>query len=136
MDGHGGGAPSPERVGSWTRTRIGTEQQFRWLEWIVRSILVLNVIDAALTLYWVSTGRATEANPLLADLVRDAPITFVLIKTTLVALGSWLLWRRRKKPLAVIGIFSVFLAYYLVLLHHLHGMNLGLLRYLGVFGSS
>ena len=115
----------PERLGTVTR-RIGTREHFRWLSHVVRAILVLNVCDAVLTLVWVYSGQATEANPLMADLVHKHPAMFLLVKFTLVLLGSMLLWRLRKRPLAVISIFTGFLAYYFILLYHLSAMNLRL----------
>ncbi len=101
------------------RFQVGTPEQFRWLGWVVKSVLVMNLIDASLTLYWVRAGWAHEANTLIEKLVEDHALLFVSVKLTLVSAGSWLLWEYRRQPAAVVGIFLVFLAYYLVLLHHL-----------------
>jgi len=98
---------------------IGTSEQYLWLLSILKALLLLNLLDAIFTLWWVGTGAAVEANALLRDLVVDHPVRFVLAKMGLVSLGSLLLWRQRKHPLAVIAIFGAFFVYYLVLLHHL-----------------
>lgn len=98
---------------------IGTAEQYRWLLSILKALLLLNLLDAIFTLWWVGTGAAVEANALLRDLVVDHPMRFVLTKLGLVSLGSLLLWRLRQHPLAVIAIFGAFFIYYLVLLHHL-----------------
>ena len=98
--------------------RIGTEQQYRWLEGIVKCVLVLNLIDAILTLLWVRAGLAEEANTLIDELVNEHEIAFVVVKLVLVGGGSWLLWKRRESPLAVVAIFSAFVAYYAILAHH------------------
>ena len=98
---------------------IGTPQHFRWLEGIVKAVLVLNLVDAVLTLIWIQAGLATEANPVMAELVNNSPVAFVLSKVALVSLGSALLWRFRSRPLAVVGIFAVFLVYYVLILYHL-----------------
>jgi hypothetical protein len=98
---------------------IGTSEQYRWLLSILKALLLLNLLDAIFTLWWVGTGVAVEANALLRDLVVDHPVRFVLAKLGLVSLGSLLLWRLRQHPLAVIAIFGAFFVYYLVLLHHL-----------------
>ncbi|MDJ0853550.1 MAG: DUF5658 family protein [Myxococcota bacterium] len=103
--------------------RIGTPQHFRWLHGIVAVTLVLNLIDAVLTLFWVGAGLASEANPLLAELVEHHPVFFALAKLGLVGLGSLLLWWLRDRPLAVIGIFGAFVVYYLILLHHLRFLS-------------
>ena len=99
--------------------RVGTPEHFRWLHGIVKAVLVLNLKDALFTLVWVRAGLAREANPLMERLVNEHALGFVLIKLGLVGLGSWLLWHRRERPAAVLGIVAVFLAYYLLLLYHL-----------------
>jgi len=116
-----------ERIGTQT-SRIGTEEHFRWLGQLVHGILILNVIDAGLTLLWVYNGLATEANPLMEDLVHNHPVRFVLVKFALVLLGSTLLWRFRKRAFSVVGIFAAFLIYYYVLIYHLSAANLRLVR--------
>ena len=98
---------------------IGTDEHYRWLHGIVSAVLLINLIDAVLTLFWVGAGFAKEANPLLADLVKEHPVGFASAKLGLVGLSSLLMWRLRHRPLAVVGIFCTFLLYYLVLLHHL-----------------
>jgi hypothetical protein len=111
------------------RFEVGTPQHLRWLYQITKTIIVLNIFDAFFTLFWVGTGFAEEANALLRDLVNNNPIVFVLVKAALVSLGSFLLWRYRRHPLAVVGLFTVFLVYYFILLYHLRFSNL-FVRYL------
>ena len=48
-------------------------------------------------------------------------------KIALVGMGSFLLWRHRKRPAAGVSIFLVFLTYYVLLLYHLQAMQLNLL---------
>ena len=121
--------PRPKR--RLTRTTIpewiGTQQHMDWLEWIVKAIFVMNVLDAFMTLVWVYTGRAVEANVFIADLVHNYPQTFVLVKLLVVAFASFVLWRLRKRPLAVIAIFAAFLSYYFLVIYHLQAMNLKLI---------
>jgi hypothetical protein len=116
-----------ERLGSATR-RIGTLEHFQWLERIVAAILVLNIIDAIFTIYWVSSRQAREANPFMAPLIEAHPVLFVGIKCGLVFGGTWLLWRNRKRKLAVVSIFTAFLVYYFVLLYHLNAAQLHIFR--------
>ncbi len=105
-------------------SKIGTPEQFRWLLGIVKATLGLNLLDAMFTLIWINAGLAREANPLLDDFVLERPVVFAIIKLGLVALGSWLLWRYRLRPLAVVGIFLGFLVYYLLLLYHIGFLSL------------
>lgn len=107
---------------------VGTPRQFKWLKGIIAVVLVLNLLDAVFTLVWVFGLEVDETNPVMAGLLEAHPVLFVLVKTTLVALGSWLLWRYRRRPLAVVGVFVVFLFYYWLLIAHLSAMNIGLLR--------
>ena len=103
---------------------IGTPQQFRWLLGIVKVMLTLNLLDAMFTLVWINAGLAREANPLLAEIVVNHPVLFVIVKLSLVALGSLLLWRYRSRPLAVVGIFVGFFVYYCLLLYHIGFLSL------------
>ncbi|MBC8135547.1 MAG: hypothetical protein H8F28_06655 [Fibrella sp.] len=47
----------------------------------VLTLLILCAVDMYSTIYWVKTGQATEANPLLAWTFDVHPLIFVLIKT-------------------------------------------------------
>ena len=115
----------PERDSDAARlAAIGTPEHFRWLEGIVRALLVLNLADAVFTLLWIRGRLAAEANPLLRDLAHLHPTAFVATKLGLVGAGSLLLWRERHRPLAVIAIFLAFLVYYGLLLAHLGFLSL------------
>ena len=100
------------------RLHLGTPEHFRWLHGIVKTVLVLNLIDAIFTLVWVRYGFAREANLMIDRLVDQNAVGFFAVKLGLVGMGSWLLWQRRDHATAVIAIFIAFLTYYLVLLYH------------------
>ena len=112
--------PAPSRLAGM---QVGTPEQFGWLTGIVKAVLVLNLLDALFTLVWVRWGYAREANDLIADLANQNALLFVIVKLSLVSLGSWLLWNRRHHAAAVIAIFISFVAYYLILLVHLSYTN-------------
>jgi len=97
---------------------VGTPQHYHWLHGIVKTVLVLNLLDAIFTLVWVRWGLAREANLMIDRLVEGHALAFLGVKLGLVGMGSWLLWRQRAHPTAVVAIFIAFLAYYLVLLYH------------------
>jgi len=100
--------------------RIVLSQNFsEELKLIILSIVVLNVVDGIMTICSVFTGRAVEANPLMAFLIDCHPVLFMTCKQMLVALGVVLLWRLRRRKLAVFSIFGAFLIYYVNLLHQL-----------------
>ncbi len=108
---------------------IGTTEHFRWLNGIVRAVLVLNLLDAVFTLAWVRSGLAEEANALLRDLVYEQALTFMLAKILVVSVGALVLWKTRTRPLAVISIFVAFLAYYIVFLYHLENSSVFVLGF-------
>jgi hypothetical protein len=112
-------------IGDETR-KIGTLEHFRWLKGIIAATLILNLLDAIFTIVVVVSNRAREANPLMADLLAS-PGLFMVVKLVLVSLGSYLLWKLRRHPLAVMAIFLAFLVYYCILLYHLNAMDLHLL---------
>jgi hypothetical protein len=108
--------------------KIGEPHHFRWLRIIVVFVIVLNLLDGLLTIFWVISGQAEEANPLMAELIQMHPVVFIAGKLALVMLGTYLLWRLRYRATAVISIFVVFLVYYALLLLHLRAMDLRLIR--------
>ena len=89
------------------------------LQLLILVILTLNVTDGVLTIILVGTGRAVEANPLMAYLISHNPVLFMFCKQALVSLGILLLWRLRHHVLAVVSIVAVFVLYYLNLLHQI-----------------
>jgi MFS superfamily sulfate permease-like transporter len=97
---------------------VGTTRQFLWLKWVIGLTFILNAIDGVLTVAWVLSGHAQEANPIMDHLLDVDPVVFIVVKLTLVALGSFLLWRLRRIPAAVVAIFLLFIVYYSILVYH------------------
>ena len=86
---------------------------------LVVALVILNLLDAVFTLTWVQLGVATEANVLLAGVLDTSAVGFMLVKIGLVSLGVELLWRQRRRPLAVVGLVVCFVAYNTLLVYHL-----------------
>ncbi len=118
--------PRSPNLSARTTFVVGNEQQFQWLRTLVFLIILLNFGDALFTLHWIQTGQATEANPVLWELAHYHPMWFVIAKSLLVGLGSWLLLRYRERPAAVVSLFTAFMAYYWVFLYHLKHADLQL----------
>ncbi|MFA6033678.1 MAG: DUF5658 family protein [Myxococcota bacterium] len=110
--------------------KIGTPAEEHSLLVVVLAISILNVIDGVLTVFWVINGRAVEANLFLKGIVHGHPATFIIVKMSLVLLGTVLLWLLRKKPAAVISLFIAFLLYYYVVLYHLGELDVAVIRHL------
>jgi len=112
------------------RDRIGNEEHYEWLRRIVMAILVLNLLDAIFTLFWVQTGYARERNALLEPFVIRHSGYFTFVKLSLVSLGIGLLWNRRHHASAVVAIFVAFVAYYAVVAFHFSGSGMVIHRFL------
>ena len=89
---------------------------------ILMSIAVLNMFDGVFTTYWVGIEKAKEANPLMEVLI-DYPVIFMIVKTTLVYLGLYLLWLQRKKSFvgAMTGSIIIFIVLSGVICYHIWG---------------
>jgi len=93
------------------------------LKVVVASILVMNLIDAAFTIGWTSAGLATEANPLLDHVLARSPVLFMVAKLALVSLGIFLLFRLRKRRLAIAGLFACGCVYISLLVYHVSRLS-------------
>ena len=95
----------------------------------MKLILIMNLVDALATLWWIRLGIAEEDNPIMAFVLESNESAFILIKTALVVLSIFLLWRMRDFISARILIIPVFLIYsYVTMLHLSAAMNVLLLR--------
>jgi len=68
----------------------------------LKSLLILNIIDAFFTAYWwhleetgALVGTFTELNPVMAGALTLGPAVFILAKVMLVILACGLLWRNK-----------------------------------------
>lgn len=102
-------------------SRNTTDESFVLEAIALGSTIVLNVIDAMLTLSGFARGILIEINPLLAPLL-GMPWLFITAKFLLVALGTGLLWRFKSHPWVLPGTLVLFSAYAIVVLYHLHGI--------------
>lgn len=98
---------------------IAPAQRAAFLYAVAATALVFNLLDAVLTMIWVESGRATEANPLLEPLLSASPVVFVLAKMSLVSLGVLLLWRLRDRVSAAVALVVTAVIYGAVVAYHL-----------------
>ena len=86
---------------------------------------VLNLVDTVCTLYWISEGIASEANPLLDYVLREwGPPGFLSVKLVTVTIAVVYLWRmipERGPVVSKIGVWSAYIVCaiytYIALLH-------------------
>lgn len=67
-------------------------------------LFTLNLLDAALTIYWVRNGFATEGNHLMATLLDIGDLPFLAVKFAMGAVTAVVLWRWRTLRLAKYGL--------------------------------
>lgn len=81
--------------------------------------LLLNLLDAAFTLYFVGGGYAQEANPIMAYYLDQSSMAFLIMKMYMstVCLGILYLYRERRP--AMIGLYSALGVYSGVVLMHI-----------------
>lgn len=66
----------------------------------LRLLFLFNLLDAFLSVMWVNSGIAVEANPLMAAAMSYGMSFFVLIKISLVSFAIAVLWHTRQNKLS------------------------------------
>jgi len=105
-----------------TMKRIRPEKQsgdrFGIFVLCLSAVIVMNVLDGLLTVFWVSTNMAVEANPLMEHVLNIHPALFMSVKIALVYLGAFILLRHSERIIANLSVVIAFCAYWMVLLYH------------------
>ncbi len=83
------------------------------------AILILNLLDAIFTLAYTGSGLAAEGNPLMDRALAYSPVSFMVVKLSLVSLGVLLLWRLRARRAAGFALIGSAVAYSSLLVYHL-----------------
>lgn len=81
--------------------------------------MLLNIIDAGATAYWIDNQLATEANPLMESWLDMSPVLFVIMKVSLVFACGVLLWKLRNRKMTYILLIPVFIVYIYVFIKHI-----------------
>ncbi len=98
----------------------GTRLLFR----LAVAVLLLNLLDGVLTLALVSSGLATEANPLMAQALGQSAFHFMAFKISLVSLSVLLCWRLRERRIACLAIYAAAATYGLLGIYHIKSIDL------------
>jgi hypothetical protein len=86
-------------------------------------VLILNLLDALFTIGFVQLGAAEEANPLMAGPLAQSPLSFMLVKLSLVSLCVALLWRLRNHRSANAALFASAGVYMVLLAYHISSVD-------------
>ena len=71
-------------------------------------LLLLNIVDATVTIAVIDAGIAEEVNPIMDFFLNMGYIHFLFVKFSTVSLASYVFWKFRDKKAAAMGmIFSL-----------------------------
>ena len=74
-------------------------------------LLLLNIVDATVTIIVIDAGIAREANPIMEYFLNIGYVPFLLVKFSAVFFASYVFWKYRDRVGAVIGISLSLLLY-------------------------
>ena len=64
---------------------------------LVYFLSILIIVDLTATLFWIKSGLATEANPVMDFFLQHSPVLFVITKLGLSGAGLYILYFFRKR---------------------------------------
>ena len=74
-------------------------------------LVVLNIMDASVTLTCIDLGIAEEVNPIMSFFLEKGKIWFILAKFSGVLFACYIFWRFRTEKTAQIGLIIAITAY-------------------------
>jgi hypothetical protein len=93
------------------------DQPSRRIVFLVLFIMLSSILDAFLTLRYLSRGGG-EANPAMAFLLQQSPSLFLCVKMLLTGIGAWLLAAHEYFPLAFRGLHAMAILYGVLMVYH------------------
>jgi hypothetical protein len=85
---------------------------------LVLFILLFNIIDIAISTKYIKYGSLSEDNPLMETLLNmNSLLPFILLKSFLICGGLYILYKRKDKLLAQLGIYLCFCLYWGLIVH-------------------
>jgi len=84
----------------------------RIFKFLLNCTLIFNVIDIIVTIRYIRFGAFEENNPLMKYMLDIGIIPFILLKTMLVAMCCFFLYRYKEKIISQIGIYICFCFYW------------------------
>jgi hypothetical protein len=87
-------------------------------------LLILNLFDLIMTLVFITSNEAKEANPIM-NLALDAGVLpFGILKIFLVTFGVWLLWKNKNSKISQYAAIFCLLPYIILSIYHVSGFYL------------
>jgi|LWDU01.1.fsa_nt_gi hypothetical protein len=90
----------------------------RVVGYIITLLIILNIIDAFSTLYFVSCGYATELNPLMDILISKGWGVFLFIKLFVSITVCYIFWILRNRKLIKIVLIPITFVYLYIFIKH------------------
>jgi len=85
---------------------------------ILLFLMILNIIDALATAFWIENNLASEANPVMQTWLDISPTFFIVMKIFLVSVCGALLWKLRHRKLTYILLTPVLIIYTYIFFKH------------------
>jgi|TARA_R110000824_G_scaffold21150_4_gene79125 hypothetical protein len=83
-------------------------------------VLILNILDAALTSFVISNAMAVEANPIMGAILEYGIVPFVVVKLGVISLSLRVLWVFKDRKLAQIGTAVCIVCYSCLILYFIY----------------
>ena len=84
--------------------------------------VLMTFFDLIMTLIWVLSGNATEANPILRYTLEQSTFKFIFVKLALSLGAIWILYKNQTRRLVKIAVPFIFISYCLLTIFHLYGL--------------
>jgi hypothetical protein len=88
----------------------------------LRLLFLFNLLDAFLTVLWINSGVAIEANPIMAAAMSYGMSFFVLTKISAVTLAIAILWHTRNSRFSNYAAMASSISMGAVVIYHVYGI--------------
>lgn len=92
------------------------------IDFCLKSILVLSLVDGILTTVWLALGLAKEANPIMDLAISHSYETFIILKMSLTIFGVYTLSLFTELKIVRLSVYFIYTVYFLVFSYHIYGM--------------
>lgn len=93
---------------------------------ILSALVIFTLLDLVLTLLWVSSGLASEANPILSAAMDISYILFAILKISLAYFGILILKKYEHVRLTFKAALFAIIIYTILMLWHTYGIYINL----------
>lgn len=90
---------------------------------LVSLVIILNIIDASATIWFLNRDLATELNPISDYLIKTIGNWFILYKAFLTFLFGFIIYFTWNLKISRMGLYSTSVIYLFICLYHLYGYN-------------